>query len=77
MESISRGRAIVWRTLAGVTPTSAATSSTVADRPFSDSRRTWVRRTLDTRSPSCTGRRMVRPLLAMAREIDCRIHHVA
>ena len=64
-------------TLSSGISTSADSSASVAGRPSLSSRRErafWRRARV---SPAWTGRRMVRPVLAMPRVIAWRIHHVA
>ena len=56
---------------------SSASSSTVGWRPSFDSRNPWAFCTALSMSPACTGRRIVRPVLAMPRVMAWRIHHVA
>ena len=64
-------------TLSSGISTSIESSDSVAGRPsFSSSReRAFCSRARV--SPACTGRRMVRPVLAMPRVMAWRIHHVA
>ncbi len=56
---------------------SSASSSIRGERPSSDSSWALARWTRLTVSPAWTGRRMVRLVLAMARVMAWRIHHVA
>ena len=76
MEVTSSGKVKASRTLAGVIPASPASSSAVGRRPCWASNSADARRMRPTSAPAWTGSRMVRPLLAMAREMAWRIHHV-
>ena len=64
-------------TLSSGISTSAASSDSVGGRPYLSSKRErafWRRANV---SPACTGRRMVRPVLAMPLVMAWRIHQVA
>ena len=64
-------------TLSSARSSSAASSATVAGRPSSSSSGRGPAGPGRAMSPACTGRRIVRPVLAMPRVIAWRIHHVA
>ena len=71
--------AIRWisRTSAGEQSSAAAISSALGSRPSSCTSWRSIPITLFSRSTMCTGMRIVRPLSAIARVTDWRIHHVA